>query len=443
MKGLSEKQQAGQEHVQRRDVGWSLLRRHPLVVLFVLTLVLTWVVWVPRAVGVDTGLVGRAWTYAPAVAAVLAATLTGRRAALKQLMRRLTRWRVPWQWYLVVIIGPAAFSAAIAGLYAASGGSWSAALPRAFGAPVLLLPILLLVLTGTDGLGEELAWRSFALPRLLAGHSALDASLIVGFFWSLWHLPLLWTDGIQEQQLPVWLLLLDIPAKFVPFTWVFLHTRGSVLVAALLYGSTNLFTVSPAVSETGDLVFPVIATAAKWLLVLLAKWLLVLLLVALTRVRLATRANQARSAESSRSRLLRMGEEPCRFLPEREARSQLTWTAIRATPVQNALAEPLSDREVVVLRLLNSLTKPLIARELQVPQAEESIVAGARQPRVWQLTQGSESPHTAAPRPPRGSWVSPSPAPSPGHRPSLCAPAGVAGRGAGTGECAAQRSAER
>jgi hypothetical protein len=81
----------------------------------------------------------------------------------------------------------------------------------------------------------------------------------------------------------VWLLLLDIPAKFVLFTWVFLHTRGSVLVAALFHGSTNLFTVSPAVSVTGDLVFPVIATAAKWLLVLLAKWLLVLLLVALTR----------------------------------------------------------------------------------------------------------------------------------------------------------------
>jgi membrane protease YdiL (CAAX protease family) len=105
------------------------------------------------------------------------------------------------------------------------------------------------------------------------------ASLIVGFFWSLWHLPLLWTTGIQEQQLPVWLLLLDIPAKSVLFTWVFLHTRGSVLVAALFHGSTNLFTVSPAVSATGDLVFPVIATAAKWLLVLL--------LVALAGVRLA------------------------------------------------------------------------------------------------------------------------------------------------------------
>ena len=31
-------------------------------------------------------------------------------------------------------------------------------------------------------------------------------------------------------QLPVWLLLLDIPAMSILFTWVFLHTRGSVLL---------------------------------------------------------------------------------------------------------------------------------------------------------------------------------------------------------------------
>jgi len=258
-------------------------------VLFVLAFVLTWAVWVPRAAGVQTGFVGRAWTYAPAVAAVLAAALTGGRPALKQLLGRLTRWRVPWQWYLVVILGPAAFSVAIAGIYAALGGSWSAALPRAFAAPVLVLPILLLILTGTDGLGEELAWRGFALPRLLAGHSALVASLILGFFWSLWHLPLLWTEGIQTQQLPVWLLLLDISAKSVLFTWVFLHTRGSVLIAALFHGSTNLFTLSPAVSVTGDLMFPVIATAAKWLLVIL--------LVAIAGVRLVKRPTPESSAQ--------------------------------------------------------------------------------------------------------------------------------------------------
>jgi membrane protease YdiL (CAAX protease family) len=286
--GPPEGQQAGQEQVQRRYPGGSLVRRHPVVVLFVLAFVVTWAVWVPRAAGADTGLVGRAWTYAPAVAAVLAAALTGGRAALKQLFRRLACWRVPWQWYLLVIIGPAAFSVAVAGLYAAFGGSWSAAVPRALDAPLLVLPILLLILTGTDGLGEELAWRGFALPRLLAAHSALVASLIIGLFWSLWHLPLLWTEGIQAQQLPAWLLLLDIPAKSVLFTWVFLRTRGSVLIAALFHGSTNLFTVSPAVSVTGDLVFPVIATAAKWLLVIL--------LVVLSGVRLVKRPTSESSA---------------------------------------------------------------------------------------------------------------------------------------------------
>jgi membrane protease YdiL (CAAX protease family) len=213
-------------------------------------------------------MVGRAWTYAPAIAALMAAGLTGGRPARRQLVGRLLRWRVGWQWYGVVLLGPAVFSLATAAAYALLGGSWSAALPRSLGAPVLLLPLLLLILSASDGLGEELAWRGFALPRLLARYNAVAASLVLGFFWSLWHLPLLWTPEIGAQQLPVWLLFVDVTAKSVIFTWVFLHTRGSVLLAVLFHGSTNLFTVSPAVSVTGDLVFPVLATTAKWLLVI-------------------------------------------------------------------------------------------------------------------------------------------------------------------------------
>jgi uncharacterized protein len=127
-------------------------------------------------------------------------------------------------------------------------------------APVVVLPLLLPILIATDGLGEELARRGFALPRLLGRHSAIAASLILGIFWALWHLPLLWTSGIDEQQLPWWLLLLDVPAKSVLFAWVFLHTRGSAPIAVLLHAATNLLTVSPAVSVTGDLTFPVLAT---------------------------------------------------------------------------------------------------------------------------------------------------------------------------------------
>ena len=68
-------------------------------------------------------------------------------------------------------------------------------------------------------------------------------------------------------QLPVWLLLLDLTAKAILFTWVFLHTRGSVLIAMLFHGATNLFLVSPEVASTGDLALPVLAMVAKWVLV--------------------------------------------------------------------------------------------------------------------------------------------------------------------------------
>jgi hypothetical protein len=110
----------------------NLLRKHPLVVFFGLAYGLTWAVWIPRAAGVETGVIGQLWTWAPAVAAVLAAMLTGGRAAVRALRRRLVRWRVRWPWYLVVLAGPAAFSLVVAGVYVLLGGAWSEAHPPAF-----------------------------------------------------------------------------------------------------------------------------------------------------------------------------------------------------------------------------------------------------------------------------------------------------------------------
>ena len=68
-------------------------------------------------------------------------------------------------------------------------------------------------------------------------------------------------------QLPIWLFLVDITAKSVLFTWVFLHTRGSVLLAVLLHAATNLSAVSPTLTSTDDLTFLLLAAGAKWVLV--------------------------------------------------------------------------------------------------------------------------------------------------------------------------------
>ena len=44
-------------------------------------------------------------------------------------------------------------------------------------------------------LGEEIGWRGFALMELQKKHSPLKASIIIGFWWGMWHLPIWFTTG--------------------------------------------------------------------------------------------------------------------------------------------------------------------------------------------------------------------------------------------------------
>jgi CAAX protease family protein len=253
--------------------GTDMIKRHPVAIFTLLTFGLTWVVWLPRAAGVPVGTLGQLWTWMPAVAALIAAALTGGREAVRDLMGRLVRWRVAWWWYPVVIVGPAAFSAVVAGVYVLAGGSWQVAAPAAFGLSIPALVLFFVVLVLTDGVGEELGWRGFALPRLLQRWPPVTASVILGLVWAAWHLPLVWTEGASLYGFPVWLLVLDICAKSILFTWVFVRTRESVLIAVLLHASTNLFASSPVIM--GDLRLPILALIAKWLLVIVIGMILI------------------------------------------------------------------------------------------------------------------------------------------------------------------------
>lgn len=248
----------------------TLIRQHPLITFFLLAFGLTWLAWVPRAMGVPVGVLDQLSTWLVTVAAVVAALLTGGRSALKDLGARVLRWRVSWIWYGVVLVGPALFSSLAAGIVVLLGGSWTSAAPSVLvGGSWALLGLFLLGAMLTDGLGEEMAWRGFALPRLLTRYTPLLASLLLGLLWGLWHLPLIWTEGRFLHHQPLWLLLLDITAKSVLFTWVFLHTNGSVLIAALFHAATNVFLVSPTNPSDGDLTLPLVAVGLKWVLVVL------------------------------------------------------------------------------------------------------------------------------------------------------------------------------
>jgi membrane protease YdiL (CAAX protease family) len=239
------------------------LRRYDALVFFLLTLALTWAVWIPRAMGASVGILGQLWTWIPAVVALACAALLDGRAAVRDLGRRLVLWRVRWWWYPIVLIGPLVFSLIAGAIAMLLGEPWAAVRPTVLSAsiPALLLTFLILVIT--DGLGEELGWRGYLLPRLLSRFRAVTASLVLGFGWWLWHLPLVWTADAALEGQPLWLLLADLLAKSMIFTYVFLGTRGSVLIAILLHASTNLFGVSPALGANGDLTLPLVALVFK------------------------------------------------------------------------------------------------------------------------------------------------------------------------------------
>lgn len=89
-------------------------------------------------------------------------------------------------------------------------------------------------------LNEEPGWPGLALPLLQKSHGAVVASVVIGVVWGAWRAPLYFT-GIYAGGTAAMLgrLPWSIPLSFL-FTWVYNHTRGSLLLSVLLYTSLNL-----------------------------------------------------------------------------------------------------------------------------------------------------------------------------------------------------------
>jgi membrane protease YdiL (CAAX protease family) len=95
----------------------------------------------------------------------------------------------------------------------------------------------------TGGINEESGWRGFALPRMQARHSVLTASIIVGVFWALWHLPY---DLAPINRAPslIWFLEYRLFWRVVfgiILAWLYNQTNGSLLAPALFHPAMNAF----------------------------------------------------------------------------------------------------------------------------------------------------------------------------------------------------------
>lgn len=204
------------------------MRKHPLVAFFVLAYLLTWWIYPLLSYSPLLGIFG---LFGPALAAIIMAAVTDGKAGVKALLSRVVRWRVGLPWYVVALGLPTVLSLVTAGLSYLLGVSESVQVGVFTGIELVLFVAVV---------GEELGWRGYALPLLLEKRSTLTASLILGVLWGLWHLPTFVVPGTPQYGLPLSAFVLLTIEYSILMTWVFLHTRGSVMIATLFHGAINV-----------------------------------------------------------------------------------------------------------------------------------------------------------------------------------------------------------
>jgi membrane protease YdiL (CAAX protease family) len=204
--------------------------------------------------GAARGMYTAGLMWCPGVAALLTCRLRGESPA------RLGWGWGRWRWQVLSYLVPLAYAAIAYGIVWATGlggfgnPEFVGTLGETLGWPrmpawlavvgmFLLLATAGVVRAVSFGLGEEIGWRGFLAPTLVARMGFTRGALLTGFIWGVWHLPiLLFAD--YNAGTAWWFAMscffVEVLASSVILTWLRLRS-GSLWTAAIVHGSHNLF----------------------------------------------------------------------------------------------------------------------------------------------------------------------------------------------------------
>ena len=187
--------------------------------------------------------------YSASLAGVILTAIVSGKAGLGRMFRRLLIWRAGIGWWVFALFAFALLY--LGGLVLAALFSGSALNLNLTQPVYMFIPLFIVKFFLDAGLGEELGWRGFLLPRLQARYSALISSIIIAIVWGLWHWPLFMLEGMSPTYemgqawgvVPALLgytVFVVLPYSIL-FTWMYNNTKGSLLLAFVFHASQAWF----------------------------------------------------------------------------------------------------------------------------------------------------------------------------------------------------------
>ena len=128
---------------------------------------------------------------------------------------------------------PVAWALAVVGVAIALGDPAVGVFDKVFPA-IVIVPLLVLI----PAFAEEIAWRGYAVTRLLPSMTPLAAALLLGVPWAVIHL-FLQLPGQMNAGLDWWPTIVSLLGYSVILTWAFVGSGGSVLLVALVHAGLN------------------------------------------------------------------------------------------------------------------------------------------------------------------------------------------------------------
>jgi membrane protease YdiL (CAAX protease family) len=152
---------------------------------------------------------------------------------LRQLGRRLIKWRIRWYWYVLgflpfILYGLATVVSGSLGSFTLTAATLGKIL---FSAEAGFLVYFFL----RGAMGEEIGLRGFALPRLQSSMSAFQASVVIGILWAGWHIPVL----LDRNAVTIIIFLTVAFVLSFIFTALFNGSGGSLIPVLIFHAAQN------------------------------------------------------------------------------------------------------------------------------------------------------------------------------------------------------------